>query len=381
MAEKRDYYEVLGVSKTATQDEIKSAYRKLAKQYHPDLNHSPDAPAKFKEVTEAYEVLGDPQKRAQYDQFGMAAFDNNGANGFQNGFNGFGQGGEGFDAEGFDDFNDIFSSFFGGGSSRSRNSNLPRKGTDKQVLVNLSFDQAVKGTSIDIPLSYVTTCPDCHGSGAASPSDVHTCPTCHGSGRVRTRRQTILGMMETEEVCPDCHGTGKKVDRKCPHCHGQGRVQVNETITIKVPAGVDTGDKMRIAGKGNPGVNGGDNGDLLIQFEVSPSQTFIRKGADVYITVPVSYTDALLGATVTVPTVKGDCDLVIPSCTEPGTILKMQGQGITTPHGKTGNEYETIQVKFPKSLSKEEKDLLSRLDEIEDSRSNGFFSWIRKKKR
>lgn len=376
MAEnKRDYYEVLGINKTATQDEIKSAYRKLAKQYHPDLNKSPDAPAKFKEVQEAYEVLSDQQKRAQYDQFGFAAFDNNGANGFQQGFNGFQQG----DFGDFGDINDIFSSFFGGGSSRARRSNMPRTGEDKVVQVKINFDQAVRGTKVDIPLSYVQTCPTCHGSGAKSPDDVTTCSTCRGTGRVRTRRQTIFGVMESEEECPTCHGKGKTVKNYCDHCHGSGRVQVNETITVNIPQGVDTGDTIRIAGKGEPGVNGGESGSLIIQISVSPSQTFVRKGADVYINAPISYTDALLGATVTVPTVSGDCDLVIPPCTEPNTILRMAGKGITTPKGKVGNQYVTINVKFPKSLNNEQKELIKKLDDIE-TKKGGFFNWFKKKK-
>ena len=348
----------------------------MAKKYHPDLNKSPDAPAKFKEVQEAYEVLGDPQKRQQYDQFGFAAFDNNGANGFNSqGFNGF----SGQDFGDFGDINDIFSSFFGGGGSRSGRGNMPRNGENRLIQVKISFDQAVKGTKVDIPLSYVDTCPDCHGTGAKTPSDVETCHTCRGTGRVRTRRQTIFGVMESEEVCPDCHGTGRTVKRKCDRCHGSGRVQVDETISVNIPHGVDTGDKIRIAGKGNPGVNGGESGDLIIQIEVSPSQTFVRKGADVYINVPISYTDALLGATVTVPSVTGDCDLVIPPCTQPDTTLKMNGKGLTTPNGKVGSEYVTINVKFPKTLTKDQQDLVKKLDELENNKG-GIFGWFKKKK-
>ncbi len=372
--QKRDYYEVLGVSKTATADEIKSAYRKLAKKYHPDLNKSPDAPAKFKEVTEAYEVLSDQNKRNQYDQFGHAAFDNNGANGFQGGFNGFGQG-----FEDFGDINDIFSSFFGGGSRSSRRSNMPRRGQDRMIQVKISFDQAVKGTKVDIPLSHVGTCPDCHGTGAKSANDVETCKTCGGMGRVRMRRQTLFGMMETEGECPDCHGTGKTIKHKCEKCHGAGRVQVNETITVNIPHGVDNGDKIRISGKGEAGINGGESGDLIIQLQVATSQTFVRKGADVYINAPISYIDALLGATVTVPTVTGDCDLVIPPCTDPNTILKMNGKGITTPNGKIGNQYVTINVKFPKNLTKEQQDLIKQLADIEEKKG-GIFNWFKKKK-
>lgn len=370
--QKRDYYEVLGIDKNATQDQIKSAYRKLAKQYHPDLNKSADAPEKFKEVTEAYEVLSDEKKRAQYDQFGFAAFDNNGANGFQGG--GF----NGADFSDFGDLGDIFSSFFGGGTRSSR-SNMPHRGNDRLVHIKINFDQAVKGAKVDIPISYVGQCKDCNGTGAKSTSDVETCKTCNGRGRVRTRRTTIFGVMESEEVCPSCHGAGKTIKRKCDHCHGSGRVQVNETITVNIPKGVDNGDKIRIQGKGEPGTGGAGNGDLIIEIEVTPSQSFVRKGADIYLNIPISYTDALLGATVTVPTVTGDCDLVIPACTEPNTILKMSGKGVTTPNGKTGNQYVTINVKFPKSLTKEQQDLVKNLDELENKKG-GIFNWFKRKK-
>ncbi len=376
MADKRDYYEVLGVDKNATQDEIKSAYRRLAKQYHPDLNKSPDAPEKFKEVTEAYEVLGNAEKRKQYDQFGHAAFDNNGANGFQGGFNGF----QGADFGDFGDINDIFSSFFGGGGARRGGRNMPQNGEDRVVQINLSFDDAVKGTKVDIPLDYMDVCPHCHGTGAENPDDVTTCPTCRGQGRVRVRKQTIFGVMETEDVCPDCHGTGKKVTHKCSQCKGQGSVRKQETITLNIPHGVDTGDRMNVRGKGNPGINGGENGNLIVTFNVKPSQTFVRKGADVYINAPISISDALLGAVVTVPTVTGDCDLNIPACTEPGTILRMSGKGITLPSGKTGNQYVTVNVKFPKNLSSEQKDLISKFDEAENKKGS-IFSWLKRKSR
>lgn len=372
MADKRDYYEVLGVSKTATPDEIKSAYRKLAKKYHPDINHDADAPEKFKEATEAYEVLGDPNKRQQYDQFGMAAFDNNGQNGFQNGFN------SQADFSDFGDLGDIFSQFFGGGGRSTGGRNMPRRGSDRRITVKINFDQAVKGTKVDIPLSYVDTCPDCQGTGAKSKADIKTCPTCGGSGKVRTRRQTIFGVMESEEICPDCHGTGKKVTSKCMRCHGSGRVHVDETISVNIPNGVDTGDRIKISGKGEPGVNGGPNGDLIIEIEVTPSQKFIRKGADVYLTIPVSVSDALLGAVITVPTVNGEVDLTIPPCCESGTILKLSRKGITLPSGKIGDELITVNVKFPKSLTKEQIDLVKKFDDAEQSKG-GIFSWLKRK--
>jgi molecular chaperone DnaJ len=373
MAEKRDYYEVLGINKNATQDEIKSAYRSLAKKYHPDINKSPDAPEKFKEVQEAYEVLSDAQKRQTYDQFGHAAFDQNG----QNGFNGFGQQ-AGADFSDFGDLGDIFSSFFGGGSRRSSG---PRKGADKGVRVKISFEQAVKGCKIDIPLDYVTTCEDCHGTGAANGTAFETCQSCHGSGRRRVRRQTIFGVMESEEACPDCGGTGKKITAKCNHCHGNGRVRVQKTITVNIPHGVDTGNTIRIAGKGEVGYKGGPNGDLIIQIEVIPSNTFTRKGADVYINIPISVADALMGCIVTVPTVSGDCDLVIPPCTEPNTILKMTGKGIVLPDSsRAGNQYVTITVKFPKKLNSKEEELIKSFQAEEDKKGN-VFSWTKARRK
>ena len=377
MADKRDYYEVLGVSKTASQDEIKSAYRKLAKQYHPDINKSPDAPEKFKEVTEAYEILSDPQKRAQYDQFGHAAFDQNGPGGFGGGagFGGF----EGFEG-GFEGFGDLFSQFFGGGARSGSRRNTPRRGDDKLITVRLSFDQAVKGTSVDIPLDYVTTCPDCKGSGAKSPSDIHTCQRCHGTGRVVTQRQSFIGVIQQEAPCPDCHGTGKTIDHKCDKCNGNGKVRKQETITVNIPRGVDTGNRIRVEGKGQAGVNGGPNGYLYIQIDVAPSQQFVRKGADIYFNLPISYTDALLGAVITVPTVTGDCDLTVPPCTESNTILKMAGKGVTLPNGKTGSQFVTINVKFPKTLNKEQIDLVKKLDEIENKKGT-FFGLFKKKKK
>lgn len=374
MAEKRDYYEVLGVDKNATQDEIKSAYRKLAKKYHPDINKSPDAPAKFKEATEAYEVLGDPDKRKQYDQFGMAAFDNNGQNGFQNGFNGFQSNADFSD---FGDLGDIFSQFFGGGSS-SRSRSVPRRGEDRIAETTISFDEAVRGTKVDVKVSYVAACPDCHGTGAETPDDIKTCPTCHGTGRVRTRRTTIFGMMESEEVCPDCHGTGKKITSRCHTCRGTGQVRQEETITINIPHGIDNGDRIKISGKGEPGVNGGPNGDLILVVHVSPSQKFVRKGADIYYNVPISVSDALLGAVVTVPTVTGEVDLTIPSCCEPGTILKMAKQGMTMPNGKVGDQYVTVNVKFPKSLTAEQKELVQQFDSAEQKKG-GIFNWLKRK--
>lgn len=360
MAEKRDYYEVLGVSKTASDDEIKSAYRKLAKQYHPDLNKAPDAAEKFKEVTEAYEVLSDKNKRAQYDRFGMGAFDNNGQGGFS-GFSGAGMNGEDFD---FGDLGDIFSQFFGDGATRSsagRSSSVPQKGDDRLVGLDIDFMDAVKGCKKDIRVQYVTNCSSCHGTGAENGTSFKTCPTCNGKGRVLKRSQSIFGMMQQETICPDCHGSGKVIINKCPDCHGSGRVSKDETITINIPHGVDTGTKIRIEGKGQPGINGGPNGDLYIQLRVINNTGFTRDGADIKIDLNISVIDAMLGCIVTVPTVYGDCDLTIPSLSEPNTILKMTGKGVTLPSGKTGNQYVTLNIKFPKKLSASEEKALNEL--------------------
>lgn len=364
---------MLGVSKSASKDEIKSAYRKLAKQYHPDINKSPDAPEKFKEATEAYEVLGDDEARAKYDQFGMGAFDNNGQGGFGGGFN------SNADFSDFGDLGDIFSQFFGGGR-RSRNPNTPARGEDTLIRVKINFNQAVNGGKVDIPLSRFATCDHCHGTGAENPNDVSTCQTCAGRGRVRARRQTFFGIMESEEVCPDCHGTGKRINNKCSVCHGNGRVKKDETISLQFPHGVDTGDRMRVPGKGGSGVNGGPDGDLLVEFEVIPSKQFIRKGADIYITIPISVRDALLGAKVSVPTPYGDVDMDIPECTESGKVLRLSKKGINTPRGTVGDEYVTISVKFPKSVNAKQRELMEQFDQ-EEERKGKPLSWLRRKKK
>lgn len=377
MASKRDYYEVLGVDKNATDDQIKSAYRQLAKKYHPDLNKAPDAAEKFKEVTEAYEVLSDKNKRAQYDQFGMGAFDNNGQGGF-NGFSGAGMNGD-FD---FGDLGDIFSQFFGGGTRRSsRADNLPEKGEDKLVNINLSFEQAVNGCKVDIPLSYVDNCKECNGTGALHGTAFKTCPTCQGKGRVITRRQTVLGMMQSESVCPDCHGIGKIITDKCTCCHGSGKIKKDETITVNIPKGVDNEDKIKIAQKGGTGLNGGPNGDLIIRITVKKSSTFVRDKADVYLDYTIDVVDALLGCEVTVKTVTGDCLLVIPPLSEPNTILKMSGKGITLPNGKTGNQYVKLIVKFPKKLTSEQEDLLRQFGQIEANKGSSIFSLFKNKRK
>lgn len=403
MAEKRDYYEVLGVSRNATADEIKSAYRKLAKQYHPDLNKSPDAPEKFKEVTEAYETLSDESKRKQYDAFGFGAF-NNGQNGFGQQQSGFNSSTSGFD---FDDIQDMFSSFFNqatGGQRQSQSQQggyqnqqktggfnagpmpdedeyqTPRaaqayKGRDIQANIDLSFAQAISGAKYIYHLNREVNCPHCKGTGAESPSAIKVCQTCKGSGKVFQRRQTLFGMMESEGVCPTCHGSGQVIIQKCHVCGGQKRIRESSDIVVKIPHGVDTGDKLTIQGKGEGGYAGGADGNLILVMNVRPSKIFVRKGADIYYNLQVSLADALLGAVVQAQTVSCDVELTIPPCTEPGNVLKMANMGVTLPSGKTGDQYVTINVKFPKSLTNDQKDYIKWFDDVESQKGGSQSFW------
>ncbi len=353
MAEKRDYYEVLGVNKTATQDEIKKAYRKLARQYHPDVNKAPDAEEKFKEINEAYEVLSDEQKRASYDQFGFAGMD--GAYGSQ-----------GFASGGFTDFSDlgdIFGSFFGGGfgGSTRRNSNVPRQGQDRYRQMRINFMDSIFGKTETITLDVDEQCKHCNGSGAETPQDIETCSTCGGSGYVMSQQRTPFGVIQQQTVCPDCRGTGKKIIRFCTHCHGKGYDRKRIKLDIKIPAGIQTGQQIRIAGKGERGTNGGPNGDLYIEVLVNPHPTFQRDNNDIRITVPISALDATIGCTIDVPTVYGDVELKIPEGTQPNTKFRLKGKGVKTRNGQQGDEYVEVTVEIPKKLSKKEKELYQQL--------------------
>jgi molecular chaperone DnaJ len=378
--EKRDYYEVLGVSKTATKDEIKSAYRKLAKQYHPDLNHSPDAPKKFEEIQEAYDVLYDDNKRKQYDQFGMAAFQQGASTGGAgNPFNGGGFAGQGF---GDVDLNDIFQSFFGGGAtrqSRRGDSGEPQKGDDTLYRVKIDFMDAINGRQVTIPLTYDEPCSNCHGTGADSPSDVDTCPQCGGTGYVRTRQQTIFGVMESEGPCPRCHGSGKIVSRKCHVCGGSGYSRVHKDIVVNIPAGINNGQQVRVTGKGGRGENGGPNGDLYIEVQIQAHSLFRRDGNDIHVDVPLSFVDCALGASIDVPTVYGDVTVDVPSGTQPEQILKLRGKGVKDLRsGKPGDEFLHIKVTTPTNLSQSEKDLLSefqRQENVKKTSNNGSKWW------
>ena len=357
MADKRDYYEVLGVSKTATEQEIKSAFRKKAKQYHPDLNKdNPDAAEKFKEAQEAYEVLSDEQKRKMYDQYGHAGVSGSASSGF---------GGAGFDASDFD-FGDIFDNIFGGGfggftsngrSSKSRAS----RGSDLLMRINLSFDEAIYGCEKDINLDVVEECSECHGEGGFDPE---TCERCHGSGTVTTEQHTILGSFVSKTTCPSCQGEGKIFKTKCNTCRGKGRVKKNKTITVNVPAGIDNGNRLRVSGKGNPGTNGGPNGDLYLEFYVEEHEYFVRDGDDIYLEVPITITEAILGCKKTIPTLYGNVKLTIPAGVDSGDKQRIRGKGIDNKNkGSKGNMYVIMKVITPKKLSREQKKLIESLND------------------
>lgn len=373
-ANKRDLYEVLEISKNATQEEIKAAHRRLAKKYHPDINKAPDAEEKFKEVQEAYEVLSDPDKKARYDQFGFAGIDPQQGGGFGGGAGGFG----GFG--GFEDLGDIFSSFFGGGSRRSsRPNNGPSKGRDRLKNISIDFMDAVNGKTLNLNLSYFEVCNHCHGSGAKSPNDVETCSRCRGTGRVMTTQQSIFGTIQQESVCPNCGGKGKTIKNKCDKCNGEGYNAVKNTIEVKIPAGISDGQQLRVSGKGDKGINGGPCGDLYLEVSVSSHPFFKRDGNDIHVTVPISAIDATLGKVVDVPTVYGDVALTIPEGTQPNQTLRMRGKGIKDIRtGTPGDQYVHVEIKIPTKLSKEEKELYQKLGNIQGKTSESFFDKIKK---
>lgn len=364
MATKRDFYEVLGVSKNASKDEIKSAYRKLAKQYHPDINKAPDAEAKFKEIQEAYDVLYDDQKRATYDQFGHAAFDQNGG---QNPFQGGGFGG-------FQDVDlgDIFSSFFGGGRSQRRGPTGPQKGDDQISRVRIDFMDSILGKKIQLQHSYDEKCTSCDGTGAASRSDIRTCSTCRGTGHVTMTQQSIFGQVQTQRTCPTCGGTGKEILHKCNKCNGSGYNRVKTTLDINIPAGINNGQHIRIPGKGERGINGGPNGDLFIEVLVKSHDLFVREGNDITIQVPISFVDAALGLEIEVPTVYSDVTLKIPAGTQPGTKFRLKGKGVKDVRGNIGDQFVEVVINTPTNLTKEQMEALENYRKLE-SKGQSFF--------
>lgn len=354
---KRDYYEVLGVSKTATDAEIKSAFRKLAKKYHPDVSKEENAAEKFKEVQEAYAVLSDPDKRKKYDQFGHSAFQNNG--GGAGGFQGF----DGFD---FGDMGDIFDDILGGfgfSSNSRRSANGPRKGNDVLYRMTISFDEAVHGCEKDIDLDTVDNCPNCHGEGGFNSK---TCPECRGSGTITSEQRTMFGSFLSKTTCPECHGTGNIFEKKCPDCNGKGKIRKNKTITVTVPAGIDSGNRLRLTGKGEAGENGGRNGDLYLEFTVKDHDFYKRNEDDIYIDLPLTITEAVLGCTKEVPTIYGNVELTIPSGTQSLDKLRLRGKGIENVNTKRkGDMYAVVKVIMPEKLTKEQKSLFESLANTE----------------
>lgn len=380
MAEnKRDYYEVLGVSKGASDDEIKKAYRKTAKKYHPDLNpDNKEAEAKFKECNEAYEVLSDPQKKARYDQFGFAGVDPN----YGAGQGGYGGGGFGFDGD--IDLGDIFSSFFGGGfGGGGRNPNAPQRGRDIQSSVSLTFEEAAKGCKKTIEVMRVMDCSDCGGTGAAKGTSPTTCPECQGRGVINIQQRTPLGVMSTQRTCNRCGGTGRIITTPCQKCGGKGKVRMKKKIDINIPAGIDNNQVVNVRGFGNDGSNGGPAGDLKVVVNIKRHPYFKREGYDVWVDKHISIVEATLGATVQVPTLDGDTELHIPAGTQPGEVFTLKGnKGIQRLNSMgRGEEYVRIVVDIPKAVTEEQKKLLKEFDKtyVPPKAKEGFFDKFKKK--
>lgn len=343
---KKDYYEILGVSKTADQAEIKSAFRKLAKKYHPDVSKEENAAEKFKEAQEAYAILSDESKRKQYDQYGHAAFENN-------------AGGAGFDFGDFD-FGDIFGDIFGSGFGfGGRSSNRASRGKDTVMRVNLTFEEAVFGTTKDINIDVLENCSDCNGKGGTGEE---TCSECHGSGTINTEQRTIFGSFMTRTTCPKCNGKGVTYKNTCSACKGKGKIKVNKTVTVKVPAGVDNGNQQRMSGYGNPGTNGGPNGDLYLEYIVGKHSLFERVENDIYLELPITITEALLGCKKEIPTISGKVKLTIDPGTNTGEKLRLRGKGVEDVHSyHKGDMYVVVKIVMPKKLTKEQKKLLDSL--------------------
>lgn len=375
---KKDYYEVLGVNKDASESEIKSAFRKLAKKYHPDVCKEEDAEAKFKEVQEAYSVLSDENKRRTYDQYGHAAFDGTGGNPGAGGFGGFG----GFDASGFD-FGDIFGDIFGSGfgfSGGRTNAKRETRGADKLMRIRLSFMEAVMGCEKSLKLDVTEECPECDGDGGF---DEVRCEMCKGSGTVTQEQHTIFGSFVSKTTCSKCSGTGKTYKRTCSKCRGDGKIRQNKTITVTIPKGVDTGNRLRLSGKGEAGYNGGRNGDLYLEFVVEDHDVYKRDGDDIYLNVPLTITEATLGCKKEIPTLYGNIKLSIPAGTDSGDKQRIKGKGIDNESSRfKGDMYVIFQVRTPKRISREQKKLLEALEDtdLSDNEINKFDKFVEKQK-
>lgn len=386
MAEKRDYYEVLGIGKNATDAEIKSAYRKLAKKYHPDLNPGDKtAEEKFKGVNEANDVLSDPEKRKRYDQFGFAGVDPNyGAGQAGGGFGGFGGAG-GVDLG--DIFGDIFGGGFGGfsgfgGSSARSNPNAPRRGHDVQASVILTFEEAAHGCTKKITLNRKQTCPDCNGTGCEPGTSPETCTQCGGRGYVVTQQRTPFGVMQSQQPCPHCGGRGTIIKNPCKTCHSTGKTSVRKTLEVKIPAGIDDDQNIALRGQGDAGSNGGPSGDVIVHVTVKKDAVFERDGYDVYVRVPITYSQAVLGAEIEVPTVDGKVAQRIPEGTQSGTKFRLRGQGIQYLNGRgRGDQYVLVEVEIPKKLNRTQREALKAFeDSLKDEnyeKRKGFFKNLR----
>lgn len=374
MSEKRDYYEVLGIKKGASDDEIKKAYRKMAIKYHPDrnLNNKEDAEKHMKEINEAYDVLKDPQKKAQYDQFGHDAFAHGGgAGGAGGGFGGFGGfGGGGFSGGGFGDFGDIFDTFFGGGRSQARR-NGPEQGADLRIDVELTFEEAAFGVERELKVPRTENCSACGGTGAAKGTSPEECPQCHGTGQVQSYANTPFGRMVNSHVCERCSGTGKIIKTPCKECGGRGQKKVTKNIKVKIPAGIDEGQRIRVAGGGQAGRRGGPSGDLYVYVYIKPHELFTREGYDVMCQVPITFVQAALGDTIEVPTIHGKVEMKIAPGTQSGTVMRLRGKGIPMlRRNGNGDQHIRIKVLTPQKLSDRQKELLKEFGELSGNKVN-----------
>lgn len=382
MADKRDYYEVLGVPKDASADDLKKAYRKLAKKYHPDMNPGDKtAEAKFKEVNEAYEVLSDSTKRQRYDQFGHAGVDPSygagagGAGGFGGGFGGF-------------DVGDIFESFFGGGfggfggSTRTRNPNAPIRGNDVNVTIGLAFMEAAKGCKRQIQVQRLEKCETCDGSGSKSGTAPQTCPDCGGTGQIKVQQRTPIGVIQTSRTCPKCSGKGKIIKEPCPDCRGMGRVRRTRTLEVSVPAGIDDGQTFVLRGQGDQGVNGGPAGDVNIMVTLRPDTLFERDGFDVWCDIPITFSQAVLGDEIVVPTIDGKVKYTVPEGTQSGTVFRLRNKGIAYVNGRgRGDQYVKVNIEVPRNLNAKQKDALKKFEELSSEKNyekrKSFFEKLR----
>ncbi|MBQ7789394.1 MAG: molecular chaperone DnaJ [Clostridia bacterium] len=376
MADKQDYYETLGINKSASADEIKKAYRQMAKKYHPDMNPGDkNAEQKFKEVNEAYAVLSDDDKKAKYDQFGHAAFEQGGAGYGGGGFSGFGD--FGFDV------GDIFSSFFGGGTRSNQRANAPVDGDDIVVRIVIDFEEAAFGCKKEISFARIQKCGECSGTGAEKGSGVEKCSKCSGTGTVRVQQRTAFGVMQSTRSCPDCSGTGKIIKKPCSNCKGKGLIKINKKLEVTIPAGIDDGQRIALRSQGNEGKNGGYPGDLIIQVSVRPHQIFERDGNDLYCDVPITFAEAALGASIKIPTLDGEIEYKIPEGTQTGTIFTIKQKGIVSLNSKNkGNLYVKAVVETPRNLTKEQKEILRSFaescNEKNFTKKTGFFKRFRK---